>query len=87
MYNLLLLLLLLFVYRLYARYLQLHIRKKEVCGAYNIIIIIIVLFDDAEDITTETHFLCTFNLTSRISIAASFVILPYKQYFINQFDM
>jgi hypothetical protein len=54
-------------------------------GQYNIIIII-VLFDDAEELTTEMHFLCAFNLMSRIRISASFVILHYKQCFIKQAD-
>jgi hypothetical protein len=30
---------------------------------------IIVLFDEAEKLITETHFLCAFSLTSRIRIA------------------
>jgi hypothetical protein len=33
-----------------------YISEKQVCGACNIIVIIIVLFDDAEELTTETHF-------------------------------
>jgi hypothetical protein len=49
-------------------------------------IIMIVLFDDAEELTIETHFWCAFDLMSRIRIAASFVILPYEQYFIKQAD-
>jgi len=57
-----------------------YLKKKTFLSFF---IIIIVLFDDAEELTTETHFLCAFNLKSRIRIGVSFVILPYKQYFIR----
>ena len=36
-----------------------------------------------KELATETHFLFALDMRSRIHIAALFVILPYKQYFIQ----